>query len=191
MNRAPSNTFKKKPSKLLIFSIISLLSGLILGYFGRNIFASMIAILLFWFGFIPALFGFLICALIGKFQKEESQSIRRLRSALKIIMASTIILSITTTIVGMSLLNDDIETAQAFCIELANQIESVKEKTGTYPSNIDIYLASHKKLPRFIDERCRYYRSDEGYELSFIATGGLFPRFYTYRSNTGKWEIQD
>lgn len=140
---------------------------------------------------MPALFGFVICGLIGKFQKKESQIIPKLRSAFKIIMASTIILSITITIVGLSLFSDDIETAQAFCVELANKIESEKEKTGKYPSNIEVFLKSHKKLPRFIDKRCRYYRRDEGYELSFVVTGGLFPRIYMYSSKTGEWEILD
>jgi hypothetical protein len=106
-------------------------------------------------------------------------------------MASTIIMSITITIVGMSLFSDDIETAQTFCIEMAKKIESEKEKTGTYPSNIEAFLKNHHKLPRFINKRRLYIKNDTGYILQFVATGGLFPRLYTYSGKTGEWKILD
>jgi hypothetical protein len=56
MSQSSSIALKKKPTNLLIFSIVSLALGLTLGYFGRNIFTMMFAILIFWLVCIPALF---------------------------------------------------------------------------------------------------------------------------------------
>lgn len=182
---------RKKPSKLLISSIVSLVIGLILGYWGRNIFGVMFAILIFWLVVIPALAGFFTCALISSLRKKESQTVSNFRSAFKIIMAVAIIQVMTISITGMTLLSHDIEKAKNFCTEVAAKIEHEKEKTGIYPPNIQVFLKEHATPPRFINEGRLYFKNDAGYVLEFVVTGGLFPCTYTYRSDKGEWEIQD
>ena len=179
----------KKQSKLLIYSILSLVIGLLLAYYVRgNIFMLMFSSLLFFIGFIPALIGFLICKLISR--KKKTERIANLVSTFKILMAITIILTLTIPI-GLSFRSDDIEKTQEFCNELALEIEKEREKTGTYPSDIEALLRVRGEIPRLIDERRLYRKINGSYELTFVVTGGLFPRLYEYSSKTKNWEILD
>lgn len=179
----------KKQSKLLRYSILSLVIGLLLAYYGQgNIFMLMFSALLFLIGFIPALIGFLICKLISR--KKKTERIASLISTFKILMAITIILTLTIPI-GLAFRSDDIEKAQEFCNELALEIEKEREKTETYPSDIEALLRSRGEIPRLIDKGRLYIKINGGYELSFVVTGGLFPQLYKYNSKTKNWEILD
>lgn len=179
----------KKPTKLLIYSILSLVIGLSLAYYGRgNFIFLMVSTFLFFIGFIPSLIGFLIYKLIVP--KKKSQRTVNLISRFKIQMSITIILSLTIPI-GLAFRYNDIEKTKEFCDKLALEIETDREKTGIYASDIAALLRSRGKIPRLINESRLYRKINGGYELSFIVTGGFFPRLYNYNRKDKKWEILD
>lgn len=102
----------------------------------------------------------------------------------------TIILTLAIPI-GLFFWSDDVENAQEICIELALDLEKKREKTGTYPSDIKALLRDRGEIPHYIDDRRLYRKINGGYELSFVVTGGLFPRRYKYNSKTKNWKIHN
>ena len=181
---------RKGPSKLFIYCVLSLLIAIFLSYFGRgNMLLMMLVSMLFLFGFVLASICFVICKLVKR--KKDTQLASGLLSILKIIMAVTIIQMMIIIPFSSSFQSHDIHKAQDFCNELVTAIETEKEKTGEYPSNIDAFLKGRGKLPRLIKKHRFYTRYNGSYTLSFVVTGVMFSEAYKYRSEHKKWEILD
>lgn len=70
-------------------------------------------------------------------------------------------------------------------------LEPQKEQSGKYPVNIAYYLNNHNLPYRLKTHRLQYWNQGNKYELTFVVTGGLFPRFHKYDSQKGEWVIQD
>jgi hypothetical protein len=102
------------------------------------------------------------------------------------------ILILIGLLLGILGCGNDVDEAKMFCAELIEHLEQKKKESGAYPPNIDYYLKHKDRLPSLLQKRrLQYVRHENGFTLTFVKTGGLFPRFHEYDSQKKEWTIND
>ena len=143
---------------------------------------------LFLFGFIPALIRFMFLVPIDS--ADLTESISKKLTTCKVIMAFTFIQLVCS---GSTFAVMEKRTAEAklFCNKLIVHLEQQKEQKGKYPANIVSYLNNHNLPVRLKIHRLQYRNRGTRYTLTFVETGGFFPRFHEYDSQKREWVISD
>ena len=179
----------KRSYAVLIASFISLLLGIFLIiYTDGALFIFIYGSFLFLFGFIPALISFMFVVPIDS--SDLNESISNKLTTCKVIMAFTFIQFVCSGYTFEVMKNRTAE-AKLFCKELIVHLEQQKEQSGKYPPNISYYLNNHNLPIRLKIHRLNYFNHADRYTLTFVETGGFFPRFHEYDSQKREWVMSD
>lgn len=179
----------KKSYKVPIASLVSLLLGIyLIIYTDGALFIFIYGTFLFFFGFIPALVYFMF--LVPLDSADLNESISQKLTTCKVILAFTIIQFVCSGFT-FSVMEKRTAEAKLFCNELIVHLEQQKEQSGKYPANIAYYLTNDNLPTRLKIHRLRYRNQGNRYTLTFVETGGFFPRFHEYDSQKKEWVILD
>ena len=98
--------------------------------------------------------------------------------------------SIAAIYLGGMLNNRRIEEAKAYCEELAIRLDTAREATGLYPTNLTA-LIEPKELPRILKGGNLYYHSQgTNYSITFADPGGMM-NGWDFIGSTRKWSRFD
>ena len=174
--------------KLSVSILVSLLLNVGLTFVGQGHFLVDVLILSACIWIAVPLFLFSSIFLVVSYRKAHPTMIS---FGQWIMLGSLVVGSTFASLNFGGILNSKgIETAKAYCEQLAVTLDAAKAQTGSYPTNLAA-IVEPSQLPRVLKNGNLYYHAqDTNFSITFSDPGGLM-NGWDFNGNTKRWSRWD